>query len=65
MQLLYRQVETVNFAPLKSRFLNLSQAPKIYLLASEGLAQSCSKNGGRDMFSEDPARHTSSLQRRT
>lgn len=37
MQLLNRQVGAVNFAPLKSRFLEVYQASKTYLPASEGL----------------------------
>ena len=37
MQLLNRQVGAVNFAPLKPRFLEVYQACKTYLPASEGL----------------------------
>ncbi|KAF7562135.1 hypothetical protein G7046_g2011 [Stylonectria norvegica] len=37
MQLLNRQVGAVNFAPLKSRFLEVYQASKTFLPASEGL----------------------------
>lgn len=37
MQLLNRQVGAVNFAPLKPRFLEVFQASKTYLPASEGL----------------------------
>lgn len=37
MQLLNRQVGAVNFAPLKSRFLEIYQASKTYLPASAGL----------------------------
>jgi coatomer protein complex subunit alpha (xenin) len=38
MQLLNRQVGAVNFAPLKPRFLEVCQASKTYLPATEGLA---------------------------
>lgn len=38
MQLLNRQVGAVNFAPLKPRFLEVFQATKTYLPASEGLS---------------------------
>jgi coatomer subunit alpha len=38
MQLLNRQVGAVNFAPLKPRFLEVYQASKTYLPASEGLS---------------------------
>lgn len=37
MQLLNRQVGAVNFAPLKSRFLEVYQASRTFLPASEGL----------------------------
>ena len=37
MQLLNRQVGAVNFAPLKPRFLEIYQATKTYLPATEGL----------------------------
>jgi coatomer protein complex subunit alpha (xenin) len=37
MQLLNRQVGAVNFAPLRPRFLEIYQATKTYLPASEGL----------------------------
>lgn len=37
MQLLNRQIGAVNFAPLKSRFMEVYQASRTYLPASEGL----------------------------
>ena len=37
MQLLNRQIGAVNFAPLKPRFMEIYQASKTYLPASEGL----------------------------